>query len=178
MKKHIIAFSFLIALLGVSQSALAQYNNWAVGFRLGEPSGINIRKYFRDNRAFDLNVGTFGGLYGGNRAYRQGVYKSVGLSIQGHYLWHTRLFGKESLRGYYGFGGQINRRKYYPDNISTQPVDFITETSLGGSAIGGVEYFPDGKPYSVFLETGLYVEVIPAPLFMGLQSGLGLRYNF
>ena len=178
MKKQIVAFTLLVALLGVSQSALAQYNNWAVGFRLGEPSGINVRKYFRDNHAFDLNIGTFGGLYGGKRAYRQGVYKSVGLSIQGHYLWHTRLFGKESLRGYYGFGGQINRRNYFPDNISTNTVKFIPETSLGGSAVGGVEYFPDGKPYSVFLETGLYVEVIPAPLFMGVQSGLGLRYNF
>ena len=154
MKKQLIAFSFVIVLLGVSRPALAQYNNWAVGFRLGEPSGINVRKYFGDNRAFDLNVGTFGGLYGNRRAYRQGAYKSVGLSIQGHYLWHTRLFGKESLRGYYGFGGQINRRKYYPDNISTQPVDFITETSLGGSAVGGIEYFPDGKPFSVFLEIG------------------------
>ncbi len=177
MKKQLVAFGFFMALLGVSQSALAQYNNWAVGFRLGEPSGINVRKYFGDNRAFDLNIGTYGGLYGGNRSYRQGIYKTVGLSIQGHYLWHTRLFGKESLRGYYGFGGQINTRRYYPDNqIIFNGSD--RTTSLGGSAMAGLEYFPDGKPFSVFLESGLYVEVIPAPLFMGVQSGLGLRYNF
>jgi hypothetical protein len=175
--KKILAFCFLIALLGFSRPALAQYNNWAVGFRLGEPSGINVRKYFGDNRAFDINVGTFGGLYGGNRKYRQGQYKSVGLSIQGHYLFHTRLFGKESLRAHYGFGGQINTRRYYPDNLAATNYS-DRQTSLGGSALAGVEYFPSGKPYSVFLETGLYVEVIPSPLFMGLQTGLGVRYNF
>ena len=176
MKKHIIACGIFIALLGVSESALAQYNNWAVGFRLGEPSGINVRKYFGDSHAFDLNIGTFGGLYGSNRGYRQGAYKSVGLSIQGHYLWHTRLFGKESLRGYYGFGGQINSRRYYPDQFSATDA-YVSTISLGGSAVAGLEYFVPDKPYSFFLEGGVYAEVIPAPLFLNLSTGLGIRYN-
>jgi hypothetical protein len=46
------------------------------------------------------------------------------------------------------------------------------------SGIGGVEYFPPNKPYSFFLETGLYLEVLQAPFFLNLNSGLGLRYNF
>ena len=158
--------------------AVAQFNNWAVGFRLGEPSGINIRKYLRDTHAFDINIGTYGGLYGNNRDYRQGRYQSMGLTVQGHYLWHTRLFGRDTFRAYYGFGGQINRRRYYPDNLRGQSTEYVSETSLGGSAVGGLEYFVPDKPFSIFLETGLYVEVIPAPLFVNLQSGLGLRYNF
>ncbi len=166
-----------LGLLPVSR-AVAQYNNWAVGFRLGEPSGINIRKYFRDTHAFDINIGSYGGLYGNSRDYRQGRYRSIGLTLQGHYLWHTRLFGKDTFRAYYGFGGQVNRRRYYPDNLKGQQTEYVSETSLGGSAVAGLEYFVPDKPFSVFLETGLYVEVIPAPLFMNLQSGLGIRYNF
>lgn len=173
--------SFVLALLGLltfSTSATAQYNNWAVGFRLGEPSGVNIRKYFGDSHAFDLTVGTYGGLYGTTREYRQGRYRTVGISAQGHYLWHDRLLGKDNFRGYYGFGGQVNSRRYYPDNLGNQPVNYVSEISLGGSAVAGAEYFLQNKPLSIFLEAGLYVEVIPVPLFFGLQTGVGVRYNF
>ncbi|WP_019987281.1 hypothetical protein [Rudanella lutea] len=177
-KSFLVAFVALMLGLFPGSRAVAQYNNWAVGFRLGEPSGINVRKYFRDTKAFDLNVGSYGGLYGNTREYRQGRYRSIGLSVQGHYVWHNRLFGRDNLRGYYGLGGQVNRRRYYPDNLRGQQIDYIAEISLGGSAIAGLEYFVPDKPFSVFLESGLYVEVLPAPLFMNVQSGLGLRYNF
>ena len=168
----------LLGLLSLSPGASAQYTNWAVGFRLGEPSGINIRKYFGDSHAFDLNFGTYGGLYGTTRDYRQGKYKTVGFSLQGHYLWHDRLLNNDNIRGYYGFGGQINSRRYYPDNLGNQPVNFVSETSLGGSAVAGVEYFLQNKPLSIFLEGGLYAEVLPVPLFFNVQTGVGVRYNF
>ncbi len=174
-------FLFLVLLLGVLsgfEQASAQYNNWAVGFRIGEPSGINIRKYFGDSHAFDLNIGTYGGLYGTTRDYRQGKYKTVGLSLQGHYLWHDRILGQDDLRGYYGFGGQINSRRYYPDNLSSQQTTFVSETSLGGSAVAGAEYFLKNKPLSIFIEGGLYAEVLPVPLYFNVQTGLGIRYNF
>ncbi len=177
-KSILIASIALVLGLLPASKAVAQYNNWAAGFRLGEPSGINIRKYFRDTHAFDLNIGSYGGLYGNTRDYRQGRYRSIGLTIQGHYLWHTRLFGRDTFRAYYGFGGQINRRRYYPDALRGQQTEYVAETSLGGSAVAGLEYFVPDKPFSIFMETGLYVEVIPAPLFLNVQSGLGLRYNF
>ena len=159
----------------VPNRAQAQYNNWSVGFRLGEPAGVNIRKYFGSNHAFDLNVGTYGGLYGNRRNYRDGLYKSVGLTVQGHYLWHKALTSSESLRGYYGFGGQVNTRRYYADRLNGQ---YESALSLGGSGIAGVELFPASKPYSFFLETGLYVELLQAPFFLNLNTGLGIRYNF
>lgn len=169
---------FLSTLLAVvvfstlSTTAIAQYNNWSIGFRLGEPSGINVRKYFGTNHAFDLNIGTYGGLYGTQRNYRNGEYRTVGLSIQGHYLWHAALTKSESIRGYYGFGGQINTRKFYnAGGVQSQ-------LSLGGSGIAGLEFFPVGKPYSFFLETGAYVELLQSPFFLSLNTGLGLRYNF
>ena len=176
MRKLFLLLSLtVLACFGVSTRAAAQYNNWSIGFRLGEPSGINVRKYFGTNHAFDLNIGTYGGLYGTKRSYRTGDYKSVGLTIQGHYLWHKALTKSESIRGYYGFGGQINNRRYYPPRLNG---DYENALSIGGSAVAGLEVFPAGKPYSFFLETGGYVELLQAPFFLSLNSGLGLRYNF
>lgn len=175
--------TFLVTALAIVASVLsvtslkAQYNNWSVGARIGEPSGVNVRKYFGSNHAFDLNIGTFGAIYGTRRSYRAGQYKSIGLSVQGHYLWHTSLTKSESVRAYYGFGGQINTRRYYADRLAY--VDqFENALSIGGSGIAGLEVFPTGKPYSIFLESGLYVELLQAPFFLSLNSGLGVRYNF
>lgn len=173
MKKSILLLSLiLLGFFCIPNRAQAQYNNWSVGFRLGEPAGVNIRKYFGSNHAFDLNVGTYGGLYGNRRKYRDGLYRSVGLSVQGHYLWHKALTSSESLRGYYGFGGQVNTRRFYNSG------GVQNQLSIGGSGIGGLEFFPTNKPYSFFLETGLYVELLQAPFFLNLNSGLGIRYNF
>ncbi len=169
-------FTGVTLTLALPGQVRAQYNNWAVGFRLGEPAGVNVRKYFGDNHAFDLNIGTYGGLYGNNRAYRSGNYKNVGFTLQGHYLWHTRLFNKDDVRGYYGFGGQINSRRYYPDRLAYVG-EYESTVSIGGSGVGGIEYFVSSKPYSFFLELGLYAEVIPAPLYFNVQSGLGVRFN-
>ncbi|GAB3497081.1 hypothetical protein GCM10027341_16860 [Spirosoma knui] len=173
----------IVALLAISgwlllpSQARAQYNNWSVGFRIGEPAGVNIRKYFGSNHAFDLNIGTYGGLYGNRRSYRSGDYRSVGLAVQGHYIWHKALTSSESLRGYYGFGGQINTRRYYADRLASVG-QYENALSIGGSGVGGLEYFPANKPYSFFLEGGLYVELLQAPFFLNLNTGLGLRYNF
>lgn len=178
-KSLLITGLALLGLLAQTPEVCAQYNNWSLGFRIGEPSGINVRKYFGNNHAFDLNIGTYGGIYGTNRSYRSGDYKTVGLSIQGHYLWHTALTKSESIRAYYGFGGQINNRRYYPDYLAGQSVNYVKgNISLGGSGIAGIEFFPPNKPYSFFLETGAYVELLQAPFFLSLNTGLGLRYNF
>ncbi len=170
-----LATALLLSLFGTLNCAQAQYNNWAVGFRIGEPAGINVRKYFGEKKAFDLNVGTFGGLYGTNRSYRSGQYRSVGFSVQGHYIHYAPITKSESIRGYYGYGGQINTRRYYPVRLNGE---YENALSLGVSGIGGVEFFPPNKPYSFFLETGVYVELLQAPFFLNLNSGLGLRYNF
>lgn len=175
MKPVYISLLLFLTAIALPNLARAQYNNWSVGFRIGDPAGVNVRKYFGRNHAFDLNIGTYGGIYGTRRQYRKGVYKSVGLAVQGHYLWHTSLTKSESLRGYYGFGGQINTRRYYADRLNGE---YENALSLGGSGVGGLEYFPVSKPYSFFLETGAYVELLQAPFFLSLNTGLGLRYNF
>ncbi|GAB3899510.1 hypothetical protein GCM10028803_20770 [Larkinella knui] len=176
MKKTFALLILWLVGLATAREANAQTNNWAVGFRIGEPAGVNVRKYFGTNHAFDLNVGTYGGIYGNRRSYRKGLYKNVGLSVQGHYLWHGSIGKSQTLHYYYGFGGQLNSRRYYSDRFSV--VNAYDKTiSVGGSGVAGLEYFLPNRPLSVFLETGAYVEVIPAPFFMGIQSGLGIRLN-
>ncbi|MEI7581805.1 hypothetical protein [Runella sp.] len=157
----------------------AQYNNWAIGFQLGEPSGINARKYFGDNKAFDVSVGTYGLFYGRDRKYGKGYYQNAGFSLRANYLWHTALFKKEQVRVYYGFGGQINSRRYYFESKNAPGQNESDDKiSLGGTGLAGAEYFVDSSPLSLFLETGLYVELISKPFFLHPQVSLGVRFNF
>ena len=53
MKKLALTFAFILSF----GFAHAQYDNWAVGFKLGEPTGINIRKYFNNIHALDVTIG-------------------------------------------------------------------------------------------------------------------------
>lgn len=175
MRKVFFVFIVFAASFSVAQ---AQYKNWAVGFQLGEPSGVNARKYFADNKAFDVSIGTYGLFYGRDRSYRSGNYQNAGVSLRATYLWHTNLFKSESLQGYYGFGGQINSRRYYfvPQGQSTLVHD--KQTSLGAVGLAGAEYFLSNSPLSVFLEGGLYAEVLPVPFFLVPQISAGVRLNF
>lgn len=175
MKKLALTFICILS-FGLAQ---AQDNNWAVGFKLGEPSGVNFRKYFNNIHALDVTIGTYGGVLSNDRNYRSGKYKTTGLSVQVHYLWTTPLFNSENVRVYYGLGGQVNSRNYYPDNKKTlaAPGDREKTISLGGSAIGGVEYFIPDNRISVFLETGAYVELLPRPFYLSPNLSAGIRFN-
>jgi hypothetical protein len=177
MKKVIFLFLIVHALL-VSSAAVAQYNNWAVGFQLGDPSGVNVRRYFGQNRALDLSVGTYGLFYGRERSYRNGSYKNAGFSARVNYLWHTSLFKNDSFRAYYGFGGQLNSRRYYfvPQSQTTEVYD--RQISLGATGLAGLEYFLPNNRLSVFLETGVYAELIPAIFYLHPQISGGVRMNF
>ncbi|GAB2774617.1 hypothetical protein GCM10027275_17070 [Rhabdobacter roseus] len=157
--------------------AQAQYDNWAVGFKLGEPTGINLRKYFNSINAIDVTVGTYGGILSNQRDYRQGEYRNVGVSFQIHYLWHHPLFNAELVQFYYGFGPQINSRRYYPDGLRSQTPNYQSNISLGGSGLGGLEYYlPDGR-LSIFLEGGLYAELLPRLLYTSPNVSAGIRLN-
>jgi hypothetical protein len=156
--------------------AHAQYDNWAVGFKLGEPTGVNIRKYFNNIHAIDVTIGTYGGILSNDRKYRgsDGRYKNAGVSLQIHYLWHTPLFNSEAVHVYYGIGGQINNRRSYPDRLAGQYEKALT---LGGSALGGFEYYIPDNRISVFLEGGTYVELLRRPFYLSPNISAGLRFN-
>jgi hypothetical protein len=128
--------SFFIFLLSLTSLSQAQ-ENMAVGLRLGDPSGLTLKKYLGDN-AWQLNVGRsrwfqgdvwygdrFGDWYGDNRLnfsrYEYLGYKrSFPLAVQLHYLFNNEitewdLDGEGRLFWYYGFGAQLNYQSYVYD---------------------------------------------------------------
>ncbi len=146
--------------------------SWAIGFRIGEPLGVNLRKYFGENHAIDVNAGAYGGLWGVNRKYGDGRYKNAGLLVNANYLWLT---GTGRFRPYYGFGGQITSRRSYPDRLNG---GYEKRLGVGGSGVAGVEYFLASSPASLFADVGLYAELLPNPFFFHVQGGVGARFNF
>lgn len=178
MKKLLFAFT-TIFILGTSSETFAQYDyNWAAGFRVGEPLGFNLRKYFQNgDKAFDINVGTYGFIYNRERRYNAGEYKTAGLMIQGHYLWQLEIFRRDWAHVYYGFGAQINNRSHYADILIGQKVDHTKKISLGPSGTAGFELKLPNQPLAIFVDAGLYVEALPSPFFLNPQISAGLRLN-
>ncbi|MCY7350611.1 MAG: hypothetical protein LH606_08075 [Cytophagaceae bacterium] len=179
MKNQLFRLAFvLVCALPVAFSVQAQGGpqSWAVGLRVGEPMGLSIRKYFGEDHAFDVNVGTYGALWGVDRKYGgTGHYKNVGLAVNANYLWLTNLSKSGNLKAYYGFGGQINSRRNYPDRLNG---NYESKIGIGGSGLAGVELFLADSPLSVFTDLGLYIEVLPVPVFTHVQGGIGVRFNF
>jgi hypothetical protein len=178
MKKLLYA-CITTLILGTNSETFAQYdNNWAAGFRVGEPLGFNLRKYFQNgDKAFDLNVGTYGFIYNRQRRYNAGEYKTAGLMIQGHYLWQLEIFSKDWAHVYYGFGAQINNRSHYADILKGQKTDHTKKISLGPSGTAGFELKIPNQPLAFFVDAGLYLEILPSPFFINPQVSGGLRLN-
>jgi hypothetical protein len=175
--------SFLIGIalmLALSFEISAQYdNNVAVGIRIGEPLGINVRKYFQyGDKAFDVNFGTYGFLYGKDRVYRKGAYSKSGLMVQGIYSWHYGIGSGDALKAYYGFGGQINFREYVSEeNLIGTRQNGDKQLSLGPTVNAGAEYNLPGNDIGVFIDAGGYAELAPGFLFMHPQFSAGVRVN-
>lgn len=176
--KKIILFIALFVGLGATESMAQNYNNWAVGLRVGEPLGLNVRKYFDSGtKNFDINVGTYGLLWGGDRMYRKAAYyqdNPAGLMVQGIFHWNKQLGSSEKFQVYYGFGGQVNQRKrntVVGNNIAEKHI------SLGAVINGGLEYSLPDNNLSIFADLGLYNELAPKIFFMHVNSGIGLRLN-
>lgn len=180
MKKQ---FSLLACICLISTSSFSQYDsNWALGLRVGEPLGVNVRKYFDlGDKAFDVNVGTYGFLYGRNRDYgrgqNSGQYKNAGLMIQGIYSWIWSPGRGDMFHFNYGIGGQINNRNHYLDDFIGQRNDKVKKISLGPTAVAGIDVKLPNNDLSIFLDGGAYLEALPTPFFGNWQVSGGVRLN-
>jgi hypothetical protein len=175
MKKIILFTLLTISCL----STYAQEKSWAVGAKIGDPSGLTIRKYMgNDKNAIEVNVGVYGALWGLRSSYKSGAFDGAGLSFSGLYLWHNEMSSR--LKNYYGFGVQITSRSYYEEKVvnGLPYKDLNPTTGLGGLGEVGLEYFLPSSPISIFGEVGAYVELIPSILYFHPQGGLGARLNF
>jgi hypothetical protein len=134
-KPHLLTLA-LTALTIVSTNAQTT-DNWGIGFRLGDPSGITVKRYM-GKRALEINLGRTrmwyrrgwydnrfdkwytGKKYGYSEVKYVGYNASVPLSLQVHLLFHNDLnkIGSTEPSGldwYYGVGGQIRAQNYYYD---------------------------------------------------------------
>jgi hypothetical protein len=78
MKK--LLFLSCLLVLGSINLIFAQKKSWGVGIRLGEPSGISIKKYLGKN-ALELNVGrAYWGSWG-NKYYNYYNYEGNAIAV-------------------------------------------------------------------------------------------------
>ncbi|WP_221390922.1 hypothetical protein [Dyadobacter sp. NIV53] len=171
MKKYFFGTLFTLAVL----TANAQTQKWAIGFKVGEPNAVSIRKY-GDRNGFDLSFGTYTGLFKSKTTYKSSNDKlgGVGVMFNGTYLWYVPFFN-ERMMAYAGLGAQLNSRRYYPDRSSDIHTNNI---SLGPSATAGLEFFFAQKPASLFIEGGGYLELLPKIFYFNPNLSIGLRHNF
>ena len=194
--------TLLLALPFLPLTALGQ--NWGIGFRLGDPSGLSIKKYAGDH-AFELSVGRthlfdrnnyyydrYDRWYGDqnfNHKEHQLVSYSHGraVGIQFHYLVHKDVKNATGLRWYFGAGGQVRLMRYrydYRYKLENGP-DWIvvsdqrvTETDFGVDGVLGLEYKFRDAPVSLFLDGTLFMEIVDDPFIFTPQFGIGARYTF
>ena len=92
-----------------------------------------------------------------------------------NYLWRRDIAGARGLEWYYGIGGLLTTRGYYDDG---RDGNYTNRISLGATGALGIEWFIPGAPISLFAEINPYVEVVPAPLYIGFLGALGGRFTF
>ncbi|KQS31054.1 hypothetical protein [Dyadobacter sp. Leaf189] len=156
--------------------AFSQSQDWALGFEVGEPIAVSVRKYGERN-ALDISFGTYIGLFKSKDNYKvsNDDMGSVGVMFNVSYEWYVPLFN-ERISAYAGPGVQVNSRRYYPDrNVKSV---YTTNISTGPSATVGLEFFFAQKPASFFVEGGGYLELIPKFFYFNPNLSIGLRHNF
>jgi hypothetical protein len=190
MKKTVLSLVLLLSLFVTAQAqrrSSGSSRNWAVGLRLGDPAGLNVRKYFGDN-ALEVNLGSTGMFYGGeSRAYSYkgyGGYRASGIALGVNYIGQKSLGGIEGLEWYWGLGGQLSSRRfyYYDDDFYKNGYYhagyYQTRVALGANVLAGLEWTIPSTPISLFTDLGLHIEIVPSPFWVNVPLGVGGRFNF
>jgi len=194
--------NLLLALLLLPLTSLGQ--NWGLGFRLGDPSGLTIKKY-NGNKAFELSIGRthlfnrsdyYYGRYDRWYVDQNFNYKAHELlnysygravGIQFHYLVHKEVKNAVGLQWYYGAGVQLRLMSYrynYRYKLENGPDwivvtdERVTETDFGLDGVLGLEYKIQNAPVSLFVDGTLFMELVDDPFYFSPQFGLGGRYTF
>lgn len=199
MRTHLIA---LVATLSLTTTAMAQ--DWGIGVRLGDPSGLSVKKY-NGNHAWEFSVGRTH-LFSSSRYYNNRYnnwyngqdfrykehqlinYRSTTpIGLQVHYLVHKPIKDAGGLSWYYGVGGQLRFQRFEydyrykveggPDWVVVNNTT-VTETDLGLDGVIGLEYLFADAPVAIFLDATLFMELFNDPFVFDGQGGIGVRYTF
>lgn len=159
MKKILFVAALVITTVAFGQK------NWGLGVRLGDPSGLTLKKYMTKT-ALELNVGRTNWLYGdgwyNNRFgvwYRDqnlgytdfqylGYQTSVPVSVQLHYLFRRGInkVAEQEVNGlewYLGFGAQFAYQSYTYDYRYKRAGDPYWYYARGGH-VTDVDFGGDG----------------------------------
>ena len=180
-----------------SKSAASNDANWGIGIRLGDPSGISVKRFLGD-KALELNIGqtAFWGYDYRDEFNRfdnfsdydfQGHNLRSAISIQLHYNTYAdlNLEGVEGLKWYWGIGAQARtlsieysyRYRNAFDNWVYE-VESINDLDVGVDGVLGLDYTFKNAPVSIFVDVNLFAEILDRFFVLRWQSGLGARYNF
>lgn len=195
MRKLIVG----LVLCLLSSSGWAQSYQWGVGLRVGDPTGISVKR-FMGSHAWEFNLGQTH-VWGYNAfrefendhdyddyRYLDSRFRSA-VSLQLRYLTFKpiQIEGRDKLSWYAGLGGQLRsvsvdyRYRYWAgprNNDWRERWESVNDVDLGADLIAGLEFSFHDLPLSVFADVNLFVELLNNPLFLRLQGGAGLRYNF
>ncbi len=169
----------------------------ALEFNLGKTffwgSGYNSYYRYRGGKYPNNNIYYYKGnpydngrYIDGNPYYHNGYYyyEPRAVSIQLHLLAHKSIASVEGLQLYYGAGPQLRILSYNYGYYINYPVgpqyyeEIYRQVGGGLDGIFGTEYTFASLPMTVFADINLYMEIAPVPFWLGIQGGVGARFNF
>jgi hypothetical protein len=182
---------------------LGQAQERGLGLRFGEPFSISYKGLVKDYLSYEILVGS--GSINSDTYFQKsfdrrppssdarvvsltgtrGVALSFRMALHADF---TNAFRLEEgyLLGYAGLGAQlrttqVNYRYTQVSNTMNPSLPIQTENrtngDLGPEAFVGAEYYFDPVPFSVFVEAGVFTELIDRTHLKG-QGGIGIRYLF
>ncbi|MFT4854718.1 MAG: hypothetical protein ACI8YP_000410 [Algoriphagus sp.] len=192
--KIIILFAFL--------PFFSQAQERSVGLRLGEPFAITFKDFISDEFSFEVMLGS--GSVNGNSYYQRDFENNPpnssafyishgakkGISLNGRIAYNediTDIFSIEQgyLLGYGGAGVQFrttqvtyNYSSDNPQNSSPILQEVRTNVDFGPEAFVGAEYYFSDLPLNIFIEAGLFLELLDRVGHIKGQGGIGIRYIF
>lgn len=199
MRNNLFTLAVLVAMLPAPLMA-----QWGIGFRLGDPSGLTVKKYW-SGHAFEASLGRTH-LFRNNGYYHDhydhwytdqhfdhvaheflSYRASPALGLQLHYLVQKDVRNAGDLDWYYGFGGQVRSQQFYYD-YRYKPApgpewvvvrdERVTEVDLGLDGVIGLEYNFNNAPVSIFADLTLFMELVDDPFVFRPQGGFGARFRF
>ncbi|WP_404419202.1 hypothetical protein [Marinospirillum sp.] len=166
MKKlHLLGLS-LLALVMINSAHAQRGNQLGIGFIVGEPTGLSVKKWLDSRRALDLGLGWSSSgsdsfhLHGDYLFHQYGLLRGVANDLN--------LSG--DLTTYLGLGARAKFRdhdRHHDDD----------DTLLGVRVPLGISYQFADAPVDLFVEAVPTMDLIPDSDF-GINAALGGRYYF
>lgn len=192
--RNFLTLSIFIVTLICSQQAFGQKGKWGAGVRLGDPTGVSLKKYGKTNLEFNIGRSYYLYKYSYERAfYGYGKFKDrkvyyyrgyeavrAPIAVQLHFMKQKAIKDVKGLDWYVGVGPQFRseRVRYVYDYYGRRVVEDVNEIDLGIDGVIGLEYNFDDMPLSIAADATLFMEIFNDPFFPWGQAGLAIRYNF